>query len=205
MIVKEAVNTDTEAQIKAAAKTVFLKKGLAGARMQEIADVAGIGRTALHYYFRSKEKLFQVVWKDAFRDMAERTEMLRNNNYSTLEKMEAFVDGYFDKALAEPELDIFMLNEFNNNPDIMKDILFSGANGGPLDILLRGIEKSVKDGEFKGAPRQILITLISMCFFSFAGRGMIQNILMIDNEQYMNLMKERKEYLKGFLKTAFKA
>lgn len=203
MFAKEAINTDTEAQIKAAAKTVFLKKGLAGARMQEIADVAGIGRTALHYYFRSKEKLFQVVWKDVFSKIAERTEMLRNSDYSTLEKMEAFVNGYFDKALDEPELDIFMLNEFNNNPDIMKDILNSAVNDSPLELLLRDIETSVKNGEMKGPAQQILITLISMCIFSFAGRGMIQNMLRIDDAQYMKLMYERKDYLKVFLKTAF--
>jgi AcrR family transcriptional regulator len=203
MLSAESLSTDTEAHIKAAAKTVFLKKGLAGARMQEIADMAGIGRTALHYYFRSKERLFEVVWKDAFHDMAERTQILRNSNYSTTELMETFVDGYFDKALAEPELDIFMLNEFNNNPDIMKDIMINGNNGSPLDVLLHSIEKSVKNGEMKGEPRQILITLISMCFFSFAGRGMIQNILSLDNDQYMKLMEERKAYLIGFLKTAF--
>jgi hypothetical protein len=143
------------------------------------------------------------VWKDAFHDMAERTQILRNSNYSTIELMETFVDGYFDKALAEPELDIFMLNEFNNNPDIMKDIMINGNNGSPLDVLLHSIEKSVKKGEMKGEPRQILITLISMCFFSFAGRGMIQNILSLDNDQYMKLMEERKAYLIGFLKTAF--
>lgn len=200
---KEEININTEAQIKKAAKSVFLKKGLAGARIQEIADLAGIGRTALHYYFRSKEKLFQVVWKEAFSEISQRTEILRNSNYSTFEKMEAFVDGYFDKALLEPELDIFMLNEFNNNPDMMRSILMGDADNNPLDILLRGIEKSVKKGEMKGAPQQILITLISMCFFSFAGRGMIQNILSLNEKQYMKLMKERKDYLKSFLKTAF--
>lgn len=204
MLSTTIVNTDTEAQIKSAAKIVFLKKGLAGARMQEIADAAGIGRTALHYYFRRKEKLFEVVLKEAFRDLAKRTEMLRNGDYSTLEKMEAFVDGYFDKALAEPELDIFMLNEFNNNPEVMRDILISEASGSPFDMLLKGIETSVKNGEMKGAPKQILITLISMCVFSFAGRGMIQNVLFISDQQYMELMKERKVYMKHFLKFAFK-
>lgn len=204
MLSKELANTDTESQIKSAAKIVFLKKGLAGARMQEIADVAGIGRTALHYYFRRKEQLFQVVLKDAFRDLAKRTEMLHNSNYSTLEKMEAYVDGYFEKALAEPELDIFMLNEFNNNPEVMKDILISEASGSPFAILLKGIEASVENGEMKGAPKQILITLISMCVFSFAGRGMIQNVLFLSDEQYMELMRERKIYMKHFLKLAFK-
>ncbi|WP_162846960.1 TetR/AcrR family transcriptional regulator [Mucilaginibacter gracilis] len=196
---------DTEAQIKAAAKTVFLKRGLAGARMQEIAQVAGIGRTTLNYYYRSKDKLFQVIWKEAFRSIAVRTEVLRNNNYSTLEKMDAFVDGYFDHALVEPELDLFMLNEFNNNPDMMKDILMTETNDNPFHILLHGIEKAVKNGEMKGAPEQILITVISMCLFSFAGGAVIQNLLSLNNEQYMELMKERKVHLKTFLKTAFTA
>ncbi|MCZ4223458.1 TetR/AcrR family transcriptional regulator [Pedobacter rhodius] len=204
MLSKAIVNTDTETLIKSAAKNVFLKKGLAGTRMQEIANLAGIGRTALHYYFRRKEKLFQVVLKEAFRDLAKRTEMLRNSSYTTLEKMEAFVDGYFDKALAEPEIDIFMLNEFNNNPGVMRAILISEANGSPFDMLLNGIETSVKKGEMKGAPKQILITLISMCVFSFAGRGIIQNVLFLSDEQYMVLMKERKIYMKDFLKIAFK-
>lgn len=204
MLSKEIGQTNTEAHIKSAAKTIFLKKGLAGARMQEIADAAGIGRTALHYYFRSKEKLFQVVWKEAFLELTARTEMLRKSDYSTLEKMDAFVDGYFDMALAEPELDIFMLNEFNNNPDIMKSIMRTEAEGSPFAILLQGIENSVKNNEMKGNPRQILISLISMCLFSFAGRGMIQSVLVLSSEQYMSLMKERKVYLKDFLKTAFK-
>jgi AcrR family transcriptional regulator len=199
----ESLSIDTEAQIKAAAKSVFLKKGLAGTRMQEIADIAGIGRTALHYYFRSKEKLFEVVWRDAYQDMVDRTKLLGDGHYSTLEQMENFVEGYFDKALADPELDIFMLNEFNNHPDIMREILFSGNNCSPLDLLLQSIERSVKNGEMKGEPRQILISLISMCFFSFAGRGMIQNILSLDNDQFMKLMEERKAYLKSFLKVAY--
>ena len=200
----EEDNKNTEADIKAAAKKLFLKKGLAGARMQEIADTAGIGRTALHYYFRNKEKLYEVVWKDAFTDMIARTAIIFNGNYSTIEKMEAFIDGYFDKAMSEPELDLFMLNELNNNPEIMKNILTSADSNSPFGTLLQSIETSVKNGEMNGPSSQILVTFISMCFFSFAGRPMIQDILMLTNDQYMQLMQERKTYLKTFLKHAFK-
>ena len=158
----EEDNKNTEADIKAAAKKLFLKKGLAGARMQEIADTAGIGRTALHYYFRNKEKLYEVVWKDAFTDMIARTAIIFNGNYSTIEKMEAFIDGYFDKAMSEPELDLFMLNELNNNPEIMKNILTSADSNSPFGTLLQSIETSVKNGEMNGPSSQILVTFISI-------------------------------------------
>lgn len=200
----EEVNNNTESDIKAAAKKIFLKRGLAGTRMQEIADAAGIGRTALHYYFRNKEKLFEVVWKDAFRDMVARTAIIFNSDYSTIEKMEAFIDGYFDKAISEPGIDLFMLNEFNNNPEIMKNILTIEDSNSPFGSLLQSIETSVKNGEMEGPSIQIFITFISMCFFPFAGRPMMQDMVKVTNDQYILLMQERKSYLKGFLKYAFK-
>ncbi|MCZ4222387.1 TetR/AcrR family transcriptional regulator [Pedobacter rhodius] len=198
---KHVNEIDTEAAIKAAAKKVFMKKGLAGARLQEIADEAGIGRTALHYYFRSKEKLFQEVWRDVFKEMLERSVIIENAEVTVVEKMQLFADHYFDKALSEPELDIFMLNEFNNNPEIMNEILQSGS---PIMLMINDIKKAVECGELKGEPQQIFITMISICVFSFAGKAMMQNMLKIDDETYIKLMKARKAYVIDFLKTAFK-
>ncbi len=195
---------DTEALIKVAAKKVFLKKGLAGTRLQEIADEAGIGRTALHYYFRSKEKLFEVVWKEVFADMRQRTTMLESAELTVIEKMQAFAEGYFTKAISEPELDIFILNEFNNNPEIMASILVNPSGGSPMHILMHDIEKGVKNGELKGEPRQIFTTLISVCFFSFAGKAILKSMLNLDEAAYMEMMHERKAYVIQFLASAFK-
>ncbi len=59
-------NKDTEGQILNAAENVFQKKGMDGARMQEIADEAGINKAMLHYYYRSKQLLFEAVFTNAF-------------------------------------------------------------------------------------------------------------------------------------------
>ena len=59
-------DTNTEQSILEAAKIVFIKKGMEGARMQEIADEAGINKAMLHYYYRSKDKLFEAVFKETF-------------------------------------------------------------------------------------------------------------------------------------------
>jgi len=198
------LNTDTEALIKAAAKKIFLKKGLAGARLQEIAEEAGIGRTALHYYFRSKEKLFQVVWHEAFAEIGKRSAILERKDLTAVEKMQAFAEGYFTKSLEEPELDIFMLNEFNNNPDIIADILINASGVDLAQALLKDIEKAVKKGELKGEPKQILITVFSICLFSFAGKGMLKSMFKLSEPQYLKLMEQRKSYVIEFLATAFR-
>jgi AcrR family transcriptional regulator len=197
-------DTDTEALIKAAAKKVFLKRGLAGTRLQEIADEAGIGRTALHYYFRSKEKLFEVVLQDAFAELSQRTIMLERADITVIEKMQSFAEGYFTKALSEPELDIFILNEFNNNPEIMASILVSPSGLILTQILMKDIEKAVKKGELKGEPKQIFITFFSICIFSFAGKAMMKTMLKLNEQQYMKVMNQRKDYVIQFLATAFK-
>ena len=63
---------DTEQRIFEAARVIFIRKGMSDARMQEIADEAGINKSLLHYYFRTKEKLFDAVFKEAFSQMAPR-------------------------------------------------------------------------------------------------------------------------------------
>jgi TetR/AcrR family transcriptional regulator len=194
---------DTETQIKQAAKKIFLKKGLAGTRLQEIADEAGISRTALHYYFRNKEKLFETVWKDIFATTTHITDIFGENNLTMVEKMQMFATRHFDKSCSEPEMDIFLMNEFNNNPDAMMAILLSGKIENPAYLLLNDIEKAVKNGEIEGNPKQILITLLSLCIFATAGKSMLKSMLGLTEEDYEKLMQERLSYLHKFIETAF--
>ncbi len=194
---------DTETQIKQAAKKIFLKKGLAGTRLQEIADEAGISRTALHYYFRNKEKLFETVWKDIFAQTNDITNIFGKNNLTMIQKMQMFATRHFDKSCSEPQMDIFLMNEFNNNPDAMMAILLSGKIENPAHLLLNDIEKAVKNEEIEGDPKQILITLLSLCIFATAGKSMLKSMLGLTEEDYEKLMQERLTYLHKFIETAF--
>ncbi|WP_159471198.1 TetR/AcrR family transcriptional regulator [Dyadobacter sp. 3J3] len=199
------VSIDTETLIKNAAKKVFLKKGLAGARLQEIADEAGIGRTALHYYFRSKEKLFSEVWKEFFAEVTKRIIQSHDTDMTITERMQFFATNYMDSAIENPEIDIFMLNEFNNNTGILKEIIKSAtAMEDPANVLTSAIEKAVAAGEIVGDPKQIFVTLLSVCMFPFAGMAMFKSILELSDEAYLNLLRDRKVYVLNFLETAFK-
>ncbi len=76
---KKSGKSDTEEQILKAARKLFENKGFNGARMQEIADEAGINKSLLHYYFRSKEGLFDQIFLEAFKDFWPSIEWIAQN------------------------------------------------------------------------------------------------------------------------------
>src|SRR3954470_11364138 len=113
---KPEVDSSTEEKIKNAARTIFHKKGFAATRTRDIAEEAGINLALLNYYFRSKEKLFDIV-------MAERIDklfsvlapLLFDEDTSLEEKLQKITDQYITMLLEHPDLPIFVLSEIRNN------------------------------------------------------------------------------------------
>lgn len=201
---EEIANSDTETLIKAAAKSVFLKNGLAGTRLQEIADSAGICRTALHYYFRNKDKLFDVVFTEAFTEIHKRVNGFAQSDAPVVEMMKMFAADFYDIAIKDPGIDLFIINEFNQNPDRMRKIVCGENMQGVRRGFLHYIEKAVEKGEIKGDPMQIMITIVSLCAHPFAAKSMIQNMFDINDAKYEILMLQRKAYILELIEKIFK-
>src|ERR1700751_5008479 len=108
---------DTQERILAAAKNIFLTKGMAGARMQDIADEAGINKAMLHYYFRSKEKLFEGIFSELSQQFFPKLVLIFESEESIFRKIEMFVSEYIDQMSRTPYLPIFVLNEINRQPE----------------------------------------------------------------------------------------
>ena len=117
---------NTEEKILEAAKQVFQIKGLAGARMQEIADVAGINKALLHYYFRTKEKLFTVIFRFALKELQPQVIGILNSDLSLEDKIRAFVEKYLNIIKKNPSLPQFVINQLNQNPDSFDKIFEKG-------------------------------------------------------------------------------
>jgi TetR/AcrR family transcriptional regulator len=107
---------DTESRILDAARIIFIKKGLAGARMQEIANEAGINKALLHYYFRSKEKLFDKIFVDVFQTISAGIGEALDPQLSVMEQLENLVTVYIKVISKNSFLPVFILNEMNQNP-----------------------------------------------------------------------------------------
>lgn len=194
----------TEEKILIAAKKVFVENGLAGARMQDIADKAGINKALLHYYFRSKEKLFEVIFKEAASKLFPRVNAIFSSDIPLFDIIRQFTGEYVEIVLENPYLPLFVLNEINKQPHSFSRKLF-GNNQPPVHKLAEKIEKEIKKGLIKPiSPVHLIINMLSMCIFPFVGKPMIQLVMNIDELQFRNMMEQRKTLIADFIIASIK-
>jgi AcrR family transcriptional regulator len=199
-MVKSKKDTGTEARLLAAAKKVFTSKGLAGARMQDIADEAGVNKAMLHYYFRDKDKLFEVIFLQEAENFFPRINSIFESDATLFEKIEQFVNEYIDEMLANPYLPWFILNELNRDADQFFSKIWSVKNRPNPAKFLQLIEKEAKKGIIKKVnPMHLLINLLSVTIFPFVARPMVIKTLQMSAAQFDKMMEERRKEIPKFI------
>jgi len=204
MIEKEV---NTEQKILNAAKEVFQKKGMTGARMQEIADKAGINKALLHYYYRTKEKLFEKVFEIAFSLFIPRVKEMMASDKPILEKINFFVDNYMDLLYKHPYIPGFVINELNRNPNILIDIIEKNTlikQEHLLEDLEKQLENDIKENKIRTIDaRSLLINMLALCVFPVVARPVLTGVLFEnDSKAYEKFLSQRKDLVKEFLKNA---
>lgn len=182
----------TEEKIFNAARIVFQKKGFAGARMQEIADEAGINKAMLHYCFKNKQSLFEAVFIKAFGQLAPQINLIFNSEETVFNKIKKFTDSYISFVIEHPFLPQFVIQEMNNNPEFVLKFLTNTNRPNPTHMILQ-IEKEIADGIIKPIqPKQLLLDIFSMTVFPFAAQMMVKGILQISDDEFNQMMEIRK-------------
>jgi len=193
------LQTETEEKIIASAEKLFYQKGKAGTSMQDIADDAGINRTLLNYYFRSKDQLFEAVFRKAMGSFVPDVAVMINTDSAFEEYVPAVVEKIIDTMLENPQIPIFVLQELSSNPERMPQII-KEMGVDPAKVMEKmggGIVPSPGSMD----PRQVILNLISLCIFPFAAKPVVLDILYNgDNEAYIAAMKERKVLLPKIIK-----
>jgi len=193
------LNNLTESKILEAAEKVFYQKGKAGASMQDIADEAGITRTSLNYYFRSKDKLFESVFRMAMAKFIPAIAEMMRTDVSFNDYLPDMVNTIIDSLIENPQIPIFVLQELSSNtsrmPEIMKDL------GLDPNIMRKNMEADQQFSKLPYDPRQIVINVISLCIFPFAARPIVQTLMYDGNEEeYIAAMQERKKIIPMMMK-----
>ena len=183
--------TTTEARILSAAQKVFYRDGFDGARMQAIAEIAGINKALLHYYFRSKQKLFeQVLYAKMKRFIPQITALFSSGDPLSV-KLEALVDAYLRMLSENPQLPMFILFSIHRNPAFVDKL-----PGGPFAIVVKQIEHEIRIGKMRPVdPAHFMISLVSMCIFPFLGRHIASHMMGKDHDAYAMFLSERKEQI----------
>jgi TetR/AcrR family transcriptional regulator len=195
----------TEEKIMEAARKVFVRKGMYGARMQDIADEAGINKALVHYYYKNKQKLFEEIFMEAAGKLFPRVNAIFVSEEPLFTKIEKFCEEYISVVLANPYLPLFVLNEMNQDPIYFFNKLWNGKQKPNPQKFLEQIQEEVNKGTIKNfSPLQLLMNLLSLTIFPFIGKPIFQMTLGIDELQFRMFMEQRKKEIPKFIIDAIK-
>ena len=187
--------TPTEEKIFEAATAVFIEKGLDGARMQEIADKAGINKALLHYYFRSKEKLFKTIFFNTLTNLKPVITQFFMEEDNLENKVTKFVGGYIDFISRNPHIPLFILNELRKKPDFFLENMDSHKmiNFSKIEQILN---KEINEGRIIEIDyRHFIVNMISLTIFPFIGKPIIQFFSKMNDEKFQQFILERKKII----------
>jgi TetR/AcrR family transcriptional regulator len=189
----------TEQKILDAAHTVFIHKGMDGSRMQEIANEAGINKALLHYYFRTKEKLFEAIFKQVFRQVFPGIKELLYADVAIEVKIGSFIEKYMDLLLKNPYLPMFILKEINRDPEFLASVIKS--QGIHPEEVFTVFEKEMDKGTIRRMnPKDLLINMLALSIFPIAGKPLMTVMFFdCDTESYKRFLYERKNTVKEFI------
>ena len=190
----------TEEKIFEAATDVFVDKGMDGARMQDIAIHAGINKALLHYYFRTKDQLFNAVFEMIARKILKIFAPVFDENLSLEAKIRFFFKEHITFLQENPKLPGFILNEVNRNPNRIKKLL----KNIDFDKLWQELYKQHKNelenyNITEASMPQLMISIVAISVFPFAARGIIEGILDKLGIDFNKYIEERKEYAAEFV------
>jgi AcrR family transcriptional regulator len=206
------LDSDAEQRILDAAHKVFVRRGTAGARMQEIADEAGVNKALLHYYFRSKEGLADAVFKHVARGVFGRLSEVASSDTELEDKVRRIIAVYLDQLGRSPFIPGYVIGELSQHPERAQQLMDmvrqqTGGTGPPvfLERLRTQIDEAVRAGRIRPmTSEQFIANLVSVCIFPFAARPILCAVLGMDADGFRAFLEERKTALPDFFLNAIR-
>ncbi|MEL6535872.1 MAG: TetR/AcrR family transcriptional regulator [Bacteroidota bacterium] len=193
-----AKDSTTEQVIADAAERVFLEKGISGARMQEIADAAGINKALLHYYFRSKNKLFEYVFDRVFQDFVARLKSVFEDGNPIEVQVQTFIRQYVQIFDRKPDMPLFIQTELYRNPELINRFTFLQSVF-PADYLRKEIAIKVEAGEWRPIRvSDFLTNLIGLCVYPYLAKPLLQHAFEMEDADYQFFLDNRIESVYAF-------
>ncbi|HRG41762.1 MAG TPA: TetR/AcrR family transcriptional regulator [Saprospiraceae bacterium] len=190
---KQALS-DTEIRIIAAAERIFLLKGLDGARMQDIADEASINKAMLHYYFRNKQQLFDIILDDKISKVFDVFQVWAQPHLNFEQKLRKFVEEEINLIKSFPILPLFIMLEARKNPDLIPNKLKNFPIQDVKETFQNIIQADIDKGNIRPVKMdEIILNTMSLCVYPVIAAPIFQYAFKVDNDAYMQYLEERKQ------------
>ncbi|MEP7110148.1 MAG: TetR/AcrR family transcriptional regulator [Ferruginibacter sp.] len=194
-----------EEGILQAARKAFTQKGLSGARMQDIADEAGINKALVHYYFDSKEKLFTLIFEQEFAKLFANLAAVITADIPLFEKIGQIVALDIERLNEFPDMPLFVINEVSRNPSRIVKRLKQMHAINVLESFQMQINSEIKKGTIKKiSAEQLLINIQSLCIFPFVAKPMLKKVLQMNEKNFQVMIQGRKKELAMFIINAIR-
>ncbi|WP_099465758.1 MULTISPECIES: TetR/AcrR family transcriptional regulator [Parabacteroides] len=193
---------DMEFRIIEAAKQVFVRKGYEATKMGDIAEEVGISRTAMHYYFRTKEMLFEAIFGQLMGVLLPNIDSIMNESTTCLEKIPKIVNEYVAIMQSNPSFPIFVINEFNRDPEhLYKVVMRDPSRVQPLIKLQKQMLEEMEKGLIKKMPLAYTAsTLIGLVIFPMLARSPLTTVFFNgEEERFDAFIEERKTFISDIM------
>jgi len=211
--VKRAGSTEeTERRILDAAHAVFVRAGTAGARTLEIAKEAGVNPALLHYYFRTKERLAEAVFRRAAGQLLPAVVRILGSDAPLEDKVEQVVQVELQFLSKAPYLPAYILSELAHHPDRAPQLIAAVTGEVPVaigthlrSVLATQIDARVRDRTMHPiSPDQFAVNLLALCVFPFAARPLFMALFGIDDKGFEQFIDRRRRELAPFFLRALR-
>jgi len=203
---RKSLDTNTESKIKSAARIVFHKKGFAGTRTRDIAKEANMNLALLNYYFKSKEKLFELIMFETLTMFFQTMGIVFNDETTSLEKkIQLVAENYIDLITEEPEIPLFIMSEIRSHGAAILEKL-PVANTIMKSAFIKQYEEAARNGKItEPNPIHFLMNVLGLVVFPFITSPMIKKVGKINDRGFDKLMQERKLLIPVWMKAMLKA
>jgi AcrR family transcriptional regulator len=195
------LDKSTEEKIKSAARLLFQQKGFAATRTRDIAQESGINLALLNYYFRSKEKLFELIMMEALTGFFAVLKSIINDPDSSFEdKLDLLVDTYITRLLVNEDIPMFILSEIRSNPKALLKVI--NAERLMIDsVFIHQLQKQIEAGVYKPIhPNHFLMNFMGLTVFPFIAKPMILHLGDGNETEFRKHLEERKRLIPIWIK-----
>lgn len=186
-----------EARIVDAARQLFIDRGFVGTSMSDIASRAGINRPTLHYYFRTKERMFDAVFGGIVGTLVPRVkDIVLQPDRPIGERVASVVDAYYDVFGANPGLPMFIVREMHRDFDGVVRTIMELRLGQYIESVRQGLQGEMDSGRLRQVPmRYLFLTFYSMLTMPFVAGNLCRTVLLDDGETFADLLAGWKPYI----------
>ena len=183
-------DTGTEQHIKETAKRIFFSEGKLHATTQDIADAAGVNRTLLNYYFRSRDILFEQVATEARAEMSAIMDSVFLAELPFKEKLQQLINVFIDQTIEFPYREMYVITELNRTGMVPEEKKTRSK------LFLKEIAAEMEAGKIKKMdPRQFCMNLFALMLHPLITNGLNKTLFNVNDEEYLRMMKERKRLI----------